>query len=62
MRRLLLLPVFLALPALSACQFGPFYNGPPPPMKTTGSPCGYHAIDAGICPRMGYKVPAGDNY
>ncbi len=56
----ILLPAAMAL--LAACQFDPFYNGPPQPMKSTGAPCGFRAVDAGICPKVGYRVPPGEHY
>jgi hypothetical protein len=61
MKRLLVLGLLL-VPTLAGCQFDPFYNGPPPPMYATGAPCGPRAVDAGICPRPGYRVPAGAHY
>jgi hypothetical protein len=61
MKRLFALGLLLA-PILTGCQFDPFYNGPPQPMYATGAPCGPRAVDAGICPREGYRVPAGAHY
>lgn len=60
--RLLPVPALLAVLLLAGCQYDPFYNGPPQPMKSTGAPCGFHAVDAGICPKVGYRVPAGAHY
>ena len=62
MPRFLVLSMILALSGLAGCQFGPFYSGPPPAMMSTGAPCGNHAVDNGICPRVGYRVPVGSHY
>ena len=62
MPRFLILLTMLALSSVAGCQFDPFYDGPPPPMKSTGAPCGDKAVDAGICPRVGYRVPVGSHY
>lgn len=56
MSRILLLTLILALPLLAGCGTAKT------PMKSTGAPCGYHAVDAGICPAVGYKVPYGEMY
>lgn len=61
MKRFVVLGALL-MPVLAGCQFDPFYSGPPQPMYATGAPCGYRAVDAGICPKAGYKVPAGARY
>ena len=62
MPRFLILVMVLTMSGAAGCQFDPFYDGPPPPMMSTGAPCGNRAVDAGICPRVGYKVPTGLNY
>lgn len=56
MSRILPLTLILALPLLAGCATQTT------PMKSTGAPCGYHAVDAGICPAVGYKVPTGESY
>jgi len=56
MSRILPLTLILALPILTGCQSAKT------PMKSTGAPCGYHAVDAGICPAVGYRVPYGESY
>lgn len=60
--RLVTLAVMLAGGLLAGCQYNPLYSGPPAPMMTTGSPCGFRAVDAGLCPRVGYKLPPGQSY
>ena len=63
MRQLLLLTVLFAMPAVvTACGYGPGYGNSEQPMMTTGAPCSYRAVDAGICPKVGYKVPFGAHY
>jgi hypothetical protein len=62
MHRLLLLTALLAMPVLAGCGYGPGYGNSDQPMMSTGAPCGYRAVDAGICPKAGYKVPAGLRY
>jgi hypothetical protein len=62
MKRLLSVTMLAFVPVLAGCQFNPFAAGPRPPMYSTGAPCGYRAVDAGICPRVGYRVPAGASY
>lgn len=56
MSRILPLTLILVLPILAGCQ------SEKTPMKSTGAPCGYHAVDAGICPAVGYRVPYGESY
>ncbi len=63
MRSFISLTMFAAVLTLSGCQSGGlFYQAPPPPMMSTGAPCGWRAVDAGICPRVGYRVPVGASY
>ena len=63
MRRLMFLAVLFAMTAVVAgCGYGPGYGNSDQPMMTTGAPCGYRAVDAGICPKVGYKVPSGAHY
>ena len=62
MPRFLILLVILSASSLAGCQFDPFYDGPAPPMMSTGAPCSNRAVDAGICPRVGYRVPTGMHY
>jgi hypothetical protein len=62
MRIVMFLPVAAAFLALAGCQFDLLYQAPPPPMMATGAPCGWRAVDAGICPRVGYRVPVGASY
>lgn len=62
MRRLLLISMLGAVTFAAGCQFNPFRSGPPQPMYPTGAPCGYEAVDAGICPKAGYRVPPGAHY
>jgi outer membrane lipopolysaccharide assembly protein LptE/RlpB len=63
MRRFLTIAVLLALAAVvSACGYGPNYGNSNQPMMKTGAPCGWHAVDAGICPKFGYKVAPGKHY
>lgn len=61
MKRLLLAPLFV-LPLLAGCQYELFPSGAPQPMYDTGAPCGYRAVDAGLCPKPGYKLPPGQSY
>ena len=63
MRRLVVLAVLFAMTGVVAgCGYGPGYGNSDQPMMTTGAPCGYRAVDAGICPKVGYKVPSGAHY
>lgn len=62
MQRVFLVSMLVVVPLLGGCQFNPFYSGPPQPMYATGAPCGYRAVDAGICPKAGYRVPTGAHY
>jgi hypothetical protein len=62
MRRFLFLTVLLAMPVLAGCGYGPGYGNSDQPMMSTGAPCGFRAVDAGICPKVGYRVPPGDSY
>jgi len=62
MRRRLFLTVVLAMPVLASCGYGPGYGNSDQPMMSTGAPCGYRAVDAGICPKAGYRVPPGLRY
>lgn len=62
MRRLLFLTVLFAMPVLAGCGYGPGYGNSDQPMMRTGAPCGFHAVDAGICPKVGYRVPPGESY
>ncbi len=50
MRCLLALLALAVLP-LSGCQSAP----PSGSGVVYGPPCGYHAVDAGICPHVGYR-------
>jgi hypothetical protein len=50
MRRFLVLTVLLATPVLAGCGYGPGYGNSDQPMLSTGAPCGFRAVDAGICP------------
>jgi hypothetical protein len=52
----------LAMPAASGCTYGPGYGNSDQPMMSTGAPCGDRAVDAGICPKQGYRVPPGARY
>jgi hypothetical protein len=52
MRRFLIL-VALAGLSLTGCQSVP----PPDSGVVYGAPCGWHAVDAGICPKVGYRKP-----
>jgi hypothetical protein len=60
--RLLLVAALLAAPALSGCQSELLFPTRQQPMKSTGAPCGFRAVDAGICPKAGYRVPPGAHY
>ena len=62
MRRLLFPTVLLAMSVLAGCGYGPGYGNSDQPMMSTGAPCGARAVDAGICPKVGYKVPTGAHY
>ncbi|MEW9837657.1 hypothetical protein [Mesorhizobium marinum] len=62
MRRFLFLSVLFVLPQLAACGYGPGYGNSEQPMMATGAPCGFRAVDAGICPKAGYRVPPGAHY
>ena len=62
MPRLPLFAMILAVSGLAGCGYGPGYGNSDQPMMSTGAPCGYRAVDAGICPKVGYKVPAGSRY
>ena len=62
MQRLLSLTVLLVMPVLAGCGYGPGYGNSDQPMMSTGAPCGFHAVDAGICPKVGYRVPPGKSY
>lgn len=62
MRRLLVLMTILAMPGLAGCGYGPGYGNSEQPMMSTGAPCGPRAVDAGICPKEGYRVPSGLSY
>lgn len=52
MRCLLILLALAVLP-LSGCQSAP----PPDSGVVYGPPCGWRAVDAGICPHAGYRKP-----
>jgi hypothetical protein len=54
--------MILAVSGLAGCGYGPGYGNSDQPMMSTGAPCGYRAVDAGLCPKVGYKVPAGAHY
>jgi hypothetical protein len=62
MRRFLVFTVLLAMPVFAGCGYGPGYGNSDQPMLSTGAPCGFRAVDAGICPKVGYRVPAGASY
>ncbi|MEW9807517.1 hypothetical protein ABUE31_16115 [Mesorhizobium sp. ZMM04-5] len=62
MRRFLFLSVLFVLPQLVGCGYGPGYGNSEQPMMATGAPCGFRAVDAGICPKAGYRVPPGAHY
>jgi hypothetical protein len=62
MQRLLSLTVLLVMPLFAGCGYGPGYGNSDQPMMSTGAPCGYRAVDAGICPKTGYRVPPGAHY
>lgn len=62
MRLRLFLMALLAMPVLAGCGYGPGYGNSDQPMMATGAPCGYRAVDAGICPKVGYRVPPGQRY
>ncbi len=60
--RFVTMAVMLAGGLLAGCQYNPLNSGPPAPMMATGSPCGFRAVDAGLCPRVGYRLPPGLSY
>ena len=62
MSRLLLFAVIMAISGLAGCGYGPGYGNSVQPMMSTGAPCGFRAVDAGICPKVGYRVPPGARY
>ena len=62
MPRLMLFAVILAASGLAGCGYGPGYGNSDQPMMSIGAPCGARAVDAGICPKVGYKVPTGAHY
>ena len=63
MRRPLSIAVLLVVAAfVTGCGYGPGYGNSNQPMMTTGAPCGWRAVEAGICPKVGYKVPPGIRY
>jgi len=62
MPRLPLFAMILVVSGLAGCGYGPGYGNSDQPMMSTGAPCGYRAVDAGICPKVGYRVPAGASY
>ena len=62
MSRLLHFAMILAVSGLAGCGYGPGYGNSEQPMMSTGAPCGFHAVDAGICPKVGYRVPPGAHY
>jgi len=62
MQRLLAMTALLAMPLFAGCGYGPGYGNSDQPMMRTGAPCGFHAVDAGICPKVGYRVPTGASY
>lgn len=62
MRRFLVFVTVLAIPAMAGCGYGPGYGNSDQPMMSTGAPCGFRAVDAGICPKAGYRVPPGAHY
>jgi len=62
MQRFLSLAVLLAMPVLAGCGYGPGWGNSDQPMMATGAPCGFRAVDAGICPKVGYRVPPGAHY
>ncbi|MBU0582251.1 MAG: hypothetical protein KKB66_02640 [Alphaproteobacteria bacterium] len=51
--RYLLIVLALAGVPLAGCQSAP----PPDSGVVYGPPCGYHAVDNGLCPRVGYRQP-----
>ena len=62
MQRFLSLSVLLAMPVFAGCGYGPGYGNSDQPMMSTGAPCGYRAVDAGLCPKVGYRLPVGARY
>ena len=62
MSRLLLFAMTMAVLGLAGCGYGPGYGVSDQPMMSAGAPCGYRAVDAGICPKVGYRVPPGAHY
>lgn len=62
MQRFLSLTALLVMPVLASCGYGPGYGNSDQPMMSTGAPCGFRAVDAGICPKVGYRVPPGAHY
>ena len=62
MPRFLVLSMVLSISGLAGCGYGPGYGNSDQPMMSVGAPCGHHAVDAGICPKVGYRVPTGASY
>ena len=63
MRRTLSIALLCIMAGLvTACGYGPGYGNSNQPMMATGAPCGYRAVDAGICPKAGYRVVPGTRY
>lgn len=62
MSRLTMIAVMLAGGLLAGCQSNPFASGPATPMMSSGPPCGFRAVDAGLCPKVGYRLPPGLRY
>ncbi len=62
MSRLMMIAVVLAGGLLTGCQYDPFASRPAAPMMSSGPPCGFRAVDAGLCPQVGYRLPPGQSY
>lgn len=60
--RILLTSLALVMPFMAGCQSELLFPTQKQPMMATGAPCGFRAVDAGICPKVGYRVPPGAHY